>query len=527
MVLLGRRTALLAGVVIGGTPGLMAADWKGGSPALARARVGITSGARSGEVTTTSAVLWARAEADARMAVRLSSSGRLLRDVGGVWADQRTDRTARLILDGLAPGRRYDADVSFTASDGTPGPPERISFSTAPIHPAAQSFIWSGDTCGQGWGINPDLDGLTTYRAMLDTRPDFFVHCGDTIYADIEIEDRVVEEDTGTIWRNVVAEGVGKVADTLEEFRGRHRYPLLDEHVRALYAEVPTISQWDDHETCNNWYPGEVLDDDRYAERRCSVLAARGRRAWQEYQPVPVHTLVDRGGDGFATDRIYRKVPRGAHLDLFCLDMRTYRGPNPTSAQPGQPGLLGPEQERWLVSQVTASTATWKVISADLPLSAPSNHLDDLDSAPNGDDGPPAGREPELARVLTAFQRNGVRNVVWITADVHYTAAHHYSPERAAYPHFDPFWEFVSGPAAAGTFATKDALLDHTFGPEVAYSKGNETTAWSQSPRAGNQFFGHVAIAADGQLTVTLYDGSGSALWSRTLEPDPVTESRR
>jgi len=519
MVLLGRRTALLAGVAIGGTPGLAVAGMRSGPPALVRERVELTSGARSGEVTTSSAVLWARASADARMTVRLTSNGRLVREIAGAWADERTDRTSRLIVRGLAPGRRYDADVSFTAADGTPGTPERISFTTAPIHAAAQSFVWSGDTCGQGFGINPDLGGLTTYRAMLDTRPDFFLHCGDTIYADIEIEPRV-EEDTGDVWRNVVAEGVGKVAETLEEFRGRHRYPLLDDHVRALYAEVPTVSQWDDHETCNNWYPGEVLDDDRYTERRCDVLSARGRRAWQEYQPVPVRTLVDRGGDGFATHRIYRRVPRGQHLDLFCLDMRSYRGPNPTSDRPGQRGVLGPEQERWLVEQVTRSRATWKVISADLPLSAPSNHADDLDSVPNYDSGPPTGREPDLARILSAFKRHGVRNVVWLTADVHYTAAHHYSPERAAYDDFDPFWEFVSGPAAAGTFATKDAQLDGTFGPSVVYSKGNVTTAWAQSPRAGNQFFGRVAIAADGLLTVTLHDGSGAALWSRTLEPE-------
>ncbi|MBZ5737711.1 alkaline phosphatase D family protein [Nocardioides mangrovi] len=518
MVLLGRRAALAAGVAIGGTPGLVVAGLRSGSASLVRDRIHLTSGARSGEVTTSSAVLWARASADARMSVRLSSNGRLVRRMSGGWADERTDHTARLMVDGLAPGRRYDAEVSFTAPDGTSSAPELISFSTAPVHAAAQSFVWSGDTCGQGFGINPDLGGLTAYRAMLDTRPDFFLHCGDTIYADIEI-DATVREPTGDLWRNVVAEGVGKVAETLEEFRGRHRYPLLDDNVRALYAEVPTVSQWDDHETCNNWYPGEVLDDSRYTERSCDVLAARGRRAWQEYQPVPVRRMVDRGGDGYARQRIYRKVPRGQHLDLFVLDMRSYRGPNPTSAEAGQPGLLGTDQEAWLIREVAASTATWKVISADLPISAPSNHSDDLDSAANLDSGQPTGREPEIARVLSAFKRHGVRNVVWLTADVHYTAAYHYRPDRAAYTDFDPFWEFISGPVAAGTFSVKDSSLDGTFGPEVVYSKGNETTSWTQSPRAGNQFFGHVHIDADGLLTVTLYDGAGTALWSQGLEP--------
>ena len=517
MVLLGRRATLMAGVAIGATPGLVAWAAGRGAPSLVRDRVAAT-GARSGEVTTSSAVLWSRAAADGRLEARISSNGRVLRELEGAWTDERTDRTARIVLDGLAPGRRYDADLWFTDGDGAPGPVERISFTTAPIHAAAQSFVWSGDTCGQGWGINPDLGGLTAYRAMLDTRPDFFIHCGDTIYADIEIPETMLEP-TGAIWRNVVAEGVHKVAETLDEFRGRHRYPLLDDHVRAFHAEVPTIAQWDDHETTNNWYPGEIIDDDRYTERSCDVLSSRGRRAWQEHQPVPVRRLVDRDGDGFAPRRIYRRIPRGSHLDVFCLDMRSHRGSNALSATEGAPGILGTEQERWLIDEVSRSTATWKVISADLPLSIPSAYSDDLDGPSNGDDGPPLGREWELARVLAAFQRNGVRNVVWITADVHYTAAHHYSPERAAFVGFDPFWEFVSGPIAAGTFGTKDDDLDRTFGPEVVYSKGNDTSAWNQSPRAGNQFFGHIAIDADGLLTVTLYDASGTALWSQDLEP--------
>ena len=256
----------------------------------------------------------------------------------GPWADERTDHTARVLLHGLAPGRQYDADVSFTSADGTAG--RRPSGSASPPRRSTRRPRRScgpGDTCGQGWGINEELGGLTTYRAMLETRPDFFIHCGDTIYADIEIP-ASQDEDTGEVWHNVVTEGVAKVAETLEEFRGRHRYPLLDRHVRALYADVPTISQWDDHETMNNWYPGERVDDDRYAVRQCDVLAARGRRAWQEYQPVPVRRLVDRGGDGFASSRIYRRVPRGAHLDVFCLDMRSYRGPNGPSTGAGPAG---------------------------------------------------------------------------------------------------------------------------------------------------------------------------------------------
>ncbi len=516
---IGRRTTLLAGVAV---PGLLGAGLVS-APALVRRRDQLTA-VRTGEVTTDSAVVWSRAPSDGQLHVQLHSNGRELRMIRGAWTDARVDHTARLHLTGLAPGREYDATVWFGSVDGTESDREHVRFRTAPIHAAAQSVIWSADTCGQGWGIDRSRGGLTSYRTMLELNPDLFIHVGDTIYGDEPMQESVRADD-GSMWVNDLTEEVTTVAETLAQFRGRHRYPLRDDNVRAFYAEVPTVVQWDDHETCNNWWPGEIIDDERYSERRADVLAIRGRRAWQEYQPVPVRQLAPSDGDGFVPTRLYRKVPRGQHLDLFCLDMRSYRGPNPATdptraRSRGEAGILGRAQEEWLIAELRRSTATWKVISADQPLSAPSTRTTDLDGPGNGDDGRPLGREPEMARVLSAIKRYGVRNVVWVTTDVHYTAAHHYSPERATYTDFEPFWEFVSGPLAASPFWTKDDQLDRTFGPEVVFSKGEDTDRLDTTPRPDNQYFGHLAIAASGELTVTLYDAAGTALWSHLLEPE-------
>jgi alkaline phosphatase D len=82
---------------------------------------------------------------------------------------------------------------------------------------------------------------------------------------------------------------------------------------------------------------------------------------------------------------------------------------------------------------------------------------------------------------------------------VHYTAAHYFDPNRAAFQDFEPFWEFVSGPIHAGTLGPN--VLDKTFGPEVVFQKAQS----GLPPSEGLQFFGHVAI--DGQtqvMTVTL-----------------------
>ena len=108
---------------------------------------------------------------------------------------------------------------------------------------------------------------------------------------------------------------------------------------------------------------------------------------------------------------------------------------------------------------------------------------------------------------------------MWLTADVHYAAAHYYNPDKAQFQDFDPFWEFVSGPLHAGTFGPNE--LDNTFGPEVKFIKAPGPDKQNLPPSAGMQFFGHVRIeGATGQMTVTLRDRADVALWSTTLDPE-------
>jgi alkaline phosphatase D len=503
---------------------------------LVRNRLTLPSGISTGDVTTNSGVLWSRGSGAGRLVANLlavDEDGSALRGsrafsrvLRGTTASDATDFTSKIHARDLPSGTRFALTMHFEDPDGNAGETARGSFGTPPGSKAnspwsrsggtkrGQSFVWTGDTAGQGWGINEDIGGMRGYAAMLATRPDFFIHSGDTIYADGPIAAQVTEPD-GQIWRNLVTEEVSKVAETLEEYRGRHRYNLMDKNIRALYAQVPVIAQWDDHETHNNWYPGEILTDSRYTERRVDVLAARGRQAWQEYQPI---AQLSDGSTGFEPARIYRKISRGPQLDVFCLDMRTFKDPNTDGKETRLTHILGQEQADWLICEVSKSKAAWKVISADLPLGiiVPDGPAAQ-ESLANRDAGAPLGKELEIARVLSAFKRNRVKNVVWLTADVHYCAAHHYSPERAAFQDFDPFWEFVGGPINAGSFGPN--RMDGTFGPEVVFSKAGAYAG--ESPRSGeSQYFGHVDLGADDVFSVTLRNANGAVLFRKDLNPE-------
>ena len=278
------------------------------------------------------------------------------------------------------------------------------------------------------------------------------------------------------------------------------------------------FAQWDDHEVTNNWSLSKQLGP-QYHERSIEMLAARARRAFRELYPMR-ESAAEPG-------RIYRKIAYGPMLDVFMLDERSYRGPNGENRQPSygpDAYFIGPDQLAWLKRELLASRATWKVVASDMPLSLvvydEADHKRGSEAFAQGD-GPPLGRELEIVELLRFIKSAPVRNTVWLTADVHYTAAHHYDPSRAQFQDFDPFWEFVSGPIHAGTFGPNE--LDHTFGPEVRFAKAPPAGQNNLAPSAGYQFFGHVAIAGETeQMTVTLKDRANTSLWSVTLDPADV-----
>jgi alkaline phosphatase D len=184
--------------------------------------------------------------------------------------------------------------------------------------------------------------------------------------------------------------------------------------------------------------------------------------------------------------------------------------------------MLGRPPVQWLLEGLQRSRATWKLIASDMPISLFVPDGKDAEgrarweAVANGEHGTPRGREMEMARLLKGIKDAGVHNVVWLTADVHYTAAHHFSPERASFQDFDPFWEFVSGPLNAGGFGPNE--MDRTFGGEVVFQKsaGHDNSA----PSEGFQFFGQLDIDHRSQaLTVVLKDLDGKALYTKTLEP--------
>jgi alkaline phosphatase D len=269
----------------------------------------------------------------------------------------------------------------------------------------------------------------------------------------------------------------------------------------------------------NNWSPSKDLSKVKaYQEKSVPLMAARATQAFLEYAPMRRNAAE--------SERVYRKISYGPLLDVFVMDMRTYRGPNTYNRQEAEgpeTEFLGAEQRAWLKREVAASRAVWKVMAADMPIGLlvgdgkDAQGRDQFEAIANGP-GPVLGREHEIADILRFFKQNKIRNTLWVTADVHYTAAHYYSPANAVFTEFDPFWEFVSGPLNAGTFGP--GTTDPTFGIDVKYFKAPPKGKFNLPPTAGMQFFGEVEIDAKTRaLTATLRDAAGSNLYQQKIAP--------
>ena len=482
---------------------------------------GIQIGDPIGDTDQRGAIVWSRADRRARLVVEASTTESFAsgtRRYQSPIADPRADYTARVELNRLPPGQTIHLRAWF--EDGR-ARSEVVTgrFRTPAREPRPVRLLWSGDCAGQGWGINREWGGYRIFDAMLGRDPDLFIHSGDVIYADNPIPAEVKLAD-GSLWRNVTTEAKSKVAETLDEYRGNYRYNFLDANLRRFAANVPQIWQWDDHEVMNNWHPAKDLTaDNRYREKDIRVLAARARQAFLEYAPMRLEPR--------RAPRIFRRLSYGPLLDVFLLDLRSYRGPNTYNRQAvesQETAYLGRSQRDWLQRALLASKAQWKVIASDMPISLNVGDGKDAEGRPqfeasaNGDHGAPAGRELEIAALLGFIKRNRIRNTVWVTADVHYTAAHHFHPDRAAFRDFDPFFEFVSGPLNAGTFGP--GIVDRTFGMEVLYAKAPAPGQSNLPPSAGLQFFGELEIdPATRALTTTLRDLTGAALHTQRIEP--------
>lgn len=465
----------------------------------------VTHGVAAGDVTSNSAVIWSRANTESTMHVLVAGKN-------GKWAMHKRvrvtaadDFTGKLMLTGLSADTEYHYRVWFGDEEAYSGKKRRSvsgHFKTAPEShmTRAVSFAWGGDLAGQNT-CRDSKEGFPIFKAINKEPLDFFIGLGDMIYADGTCE------ATGR-YGNAQVAGEFIQAANMENYWAHWKYNRADEDYRHLLASMPYYAIWDDHEVVNDFGPlHDTRDTAPYTPGE--KLLPKGLNAFLDYNPLAENSETPK--------RLYRSINWGKYMEMFILDTRQYRDANFEADNAEHPKtMLGREQVVWLKEALKKSNATWKVIVSSVPMSIPTGS-----AGPRGRDGwanyqEEGGFEYELTDILRFMRTNGMRNVVFLTTDVHFAEVFRYAPFADA-PEFEVH-EFVAGPINAGVFP--NPAFDSSLNAERLFFFGadsaSEVTSWEQAKTWFN--YGVIHIDENGDLTASIKDINGDELYAIRLQ---------
>jgi alkaline phosphatase D len=468
-------------------------------------QIQFTHGVASGDVTSTTAVLWTRTDQDTQVDVQVSkhSNFKKLDFEGSNHATADSDFTAKFLAEGLKPSTLYY--YRFTAGDTTS---EIGIFRTAPKESTTANvhFTWSGDTDESKINGVPFFGNWEPLDAARSESPDFFIYLGDIIYSDVRAAGQLPD------------------AQTLDEFRQIYKDSRDVPALHDLLKKTSVYPLWDDHEVRSDW-AGQTVDP---------TFFEIGKKAFDEY--TPIGELTPTSDSDCAGPTQFRIKHWGKDVDVIILDSRTCRSSNvqtqcqgdlvPTlpgfirASLPGIPPLppagclaaindpsrtmLGSEQKEMFKDALLESKAKFKFVISSVSIQQTFAFPYD------GWEGYGA----ERSEVLNFIRDNGIKNVIFLTTDLHLNLINEVFIDRFTDP--SPIaYEVITGPVGAET--DKDRIL-RLFGPGLGpvFLQARQnllTLAGADCRNLDSYSYGKVTVSkAGGIAKVVLKDGDKNIL---------------
>lgn len=427
--------------------------------------------------------------------------------------------TAHWAVEGLEPNTEYY--YRFLSTDGA-SPSGR--FRTAPAEDEQVSFRFaiSGDSDGtRDVSEPPPYGGFGVLNAIRANTPDFFLYIGDTIYSDSGLR--------------------AAPAVTIDEYRGCYLENRTYQPLTDLLASVATFAMFDDHEVMND-FDGQTVDQARYVA---------GYRAFRDFFPLGAEPADWSATTGVADAPVaYRSFRWGAAAEFFIIDTRSFRSGDAepfcllpdgssdlipalgTASAPesgvgvrgvlGHPAqtdqacleelassnktVLGAEQKAWLFDGLRDSDATFRFVVTGEPIqqffAQPYDRWE--------------GFEAERREVLEFIRDEDIRNVIFLTTDLHGNLINEVSPDYLA---GEPpvAVEVVTGPIGTNTFAAGIAELG---GPELvdAFKGFASSLAGTRCLEIDVYSYALLEVNAEAPaVIVSIRDERGAELYSETL----------
>ncbi len=370
------------------------------------------NGIAIGDVTQTSAVLWALSTATGTVTFQVATDvafANVVKSASAAAADATIPVT--VAVQDLLPGTAYQVRVRNAAGASLTG-----RFRT-------NAATGKGARLGFGGDWRGELGSFPAVADLAAANLDVFIADGDTIYGDYP------------------SPAVNKpAAETLAEYRAKHAEvygtSLGLNTLAAARAVTPWLACIDDHEVIDDFSGGAAPSSDpRFAGLAGTYINDTSRfrdgvRAFVEYNPI-ADLRYGATGDArtAAKSKLYRYRTFGRSAALMLCDQRSFRdAPLTTPANLADPAavgaylaqtfasgrtMLGSQQFADLKADLKRSQTegfTWKFVVLQEPI----QNLGVLASSDRYE-----GYAAERRDLLAYIEAQGIRNVVFLSADVH------------------------------------------------------------------------------------------------------------
>ncbi len=349
-------------------------------------------GVASGDPSETSVVLWTSVVADLganpKVEWTISNSEDMSTVVAtGVMKRTSADATTfKVKASGLNPSSRYYYQFVYKGQRSVVGKTKTIG--------PSESLQIGVVSCA-----NYEAGYFNSYDALAKKELDLVMHLGDYIYEYAP----GTYGDTTLQRKHVPAREI----ISLDDYRQRYAQYRMDESLQLVHQNHPFVNIWDDHEISNNAYK-DGAENHQEDEGSYATRAAIAKQAYTEWMPTEL------GMEG----SLYRAFSFGNMATVVMLDGRlegrTEQVENGASTQ-GQ-SMLGSTQLDWMKSQLSQSTANWKilgnqVIFAPLDLSRVSQRTHNMDAWD--------GYAEERNDVINFLATKDVQDVLIVSGDTH------------------------------------------------------------------------------------------------------------
>ncbi len=367
-----------------------------------------------------------------------------------IGTEKKNGFTAHLVADQVEPGKVYEYQLLIN------GIPVKFDYPTTfqtqplwqwrtdppPFKVALGSCFYVNETKYDRPG-KPYGDGYHIFNAIHAEQPDLMLWLGDNIYL------REVDWYTRT------------------GFIHRYTHTRSLPELQPLLASTHHYAVWDDHDFGPNNSDGSFIYKDLAKE------------TFQMFWGNPTYGLP--GKDGVTS------WFKWADMDFFLMDNRTFRNPNDRIT--GEQVLLGSDQMEWLIDALVASQAPFKLVAmGGQVLNTNAKYESYVNLCPE-----------ERTYLLKRIGEEGIKNVVFLTGDVHHSELSKLEPENGSV-----IYDLTVSPLTSGVYEPDGENLLLEEGTVV--SERNFGILEFSGPRTKRV------------MTIRIVNSDGVEMWRRVVE---------